>query len=100
MDAIACPEKIFLLHRENLIKSIHSALATRLALSELYLKGMDGFFLLDDPFTDMDSSRRAAAVQAIGSFAENHQVLFFTCHPEHAGELQSLAGAKSLQLTE
>jgi len=76
------------------------ALATRLALSELYLKDMDGFFLLDDPFTDMDTSRRAAAIQAIGTFAENHQVLFFTCHPDHAGELQSLAGAKTLQLTE
>ena len=55
---------------------------------------MDGFFLLDDPFTDMDSSRRAAAVQAIGAFAENHQVLFFTCHPDHAGELQSFAVRK------
>jgi exonuclease SbcC len=76
------------------------ALATRLALSELYLKDMDGFFLLDDPFTDMDTSRRAAAIQAIGTFAENYQVLFFTCHPEHAGELQSLAGAKGLQVTE
>jgi uncharacterized protein YhaN len=76
------------------------ALATRLALSELYLKDMDGFFLLDDPFTDMDTTRRAAAIQAIGTFAENHQVLFFTCHPEHAGELQSLAGAKGLQVTE
>ena len=39
------------------------ALATRLALSELYLKGMDGFFLLDDPFTDLDATRRAAAIQ-------------------------------------
>ncbi len=76
------------------------ALATRLALSELYLKGMDGFFLLDDPFTDMDHTRRAAAIQAIGSFAKNHQVLFFTCHPDHATELQSLAGAKCLQVTE
>jgi exonuclease SbcC len=75
------------------------ALATRLALSELYLKDMPGFFLLDDPFTDMDSTRRAAAVKAIGAFAENHQVLFFTCHPEHAGELQSLAGTTTLQMT-
>jgi uncharacterized protein YhaN len=60
---------------------------------------MPGFFLLDDPFTDMDSTRRAAAIQAIGTFAENHQVLFFTCHPEHAEELQSIVGAKNLQVT-
>jgi uncharacterized protein YhaN len=74
------------------------ALATRLALSELYLRDMDGFFLLDDPFTDMDTTRRAAAIQAIGTFAENHQVLFFTCHPEHAGELKGKAGARNLQV--
>jgi hypothetical protein len=42
----------------------------------------------------------AAAIQAIGTFAENHQVLFFTCHPEHAGELQSQVGAKNLQMAE
>ena len=74
------------------------ALATRLALSELYLKDMPGFFLMDDPFTDMDATRRAAAIQSIGTFAKNHQVLFFTCHPDHAGDLQSLAGAKGLQM--
>jgi exonuclease SbcC len=60
---------------------------------------MAGFFLLDDPFTDMDTTRRTAAIQAIGTFAENHQVLFFTCHPDHAGELQRLAGARTLQMT-
>jgi len=48
----------------------------------------------------MDAARRAAAIQAIGTFAENHQVLFFTCHPDHAGELEGLAGAKSLRVTE
>lgn len=68
-------------------------------LSELYLKDMAGFSLLDDPFTDMDTTRRAAAIQAIGTFAQNHQVLFFTCHPEHAEELQSIVGAKNLQVT-
>ena len=26
-----------------------------------------------------------AAIQSIGTFAQNHQVLFFTCLPEHAG---------------
>jgi uncharacterized protein YhaN len=57
---------------------------------------MDGFFLLDDPFSDMDTARRAAAIQAIGTFAENHQVLFFTCHPDHALELQQTAYATNL----
>ena len=58
------------------------------------------FFFLDDPFTAIDSTRRAAAIRAIGAFEENHQVLFHTCHPDHAGELQELAGAKTLMVTE
>ncbi|MEN9974880.1 MAG: hypothetical protein RLZZ282_886 [Verrucomicrobiota bacterium] len=76
------------------------ALATRLALSELYLNDMGGFFLLDDPFTDMDASRRAAAIHALASFSENHQVLFFTCHPDHARELKNVPNATTLQWTE
>jgi DNA repair protein SbcC/Rad50 len=76
------------------------ALATRFALSELYLRDMGGFFLLDDPFTDMDASRRTAAVRAIGTFAAKHQVLFFTCHPEHATELLNLAKAQKMQIAE
>jgi exonuclease SbcC len=70
------------------------ALATRLALAELYLDGMDGFLVLDDPFTDMDPTRRRAAELCLGEFAKQRQVLFFTCHPDHARELEELAGAK------
>lgn len=70
------------------------ALATRLALAELYLVGMQGFLVLDDPFTDMDPDRRHAAEHCLREFAKQRQVLFFTCHPEHARELQELAGAK------
>lgn len=64
------------------------ALALRLALAELYLHDSDGFLLLDDPFTDMDPERRAAAAQAIQRFAEEKQVLLLTCHPVHAGEME------------
>ena len=70
------------------------ALATRLALADLYLDGMEGFLLLDDPFTDMDPSRRHAAECCLGEFAKQRQVLFFTCHPDHARELQDFSGAK------
>ena len=71
------------------------ALATRLALAELYLDGMEGFLVLDDPFTDMDTARRRAAAHCLGEFAKQRQVIFFTCHPDHARELQELAGAKT-----
>ena len=68
------------------------ALATRLALAELYLKDDTGFLVMDDPFTDMDPARRTAAAKAIGAFAQQRQVLFFTCHPLHATELQEVGG--------
>ena len=75
------------------------ALATRLSLAELYLKDALGFLVLDDPFTDMDPARRHAAVKRLADFANGRQVLFFTCHPEHAGELQTLAGAKAAEFS-
>jgi len=68
------------------------ALATRLALAELYLKDDKGFLVMDDPFTDMDPARRTAAAKAIGAFAQQRQVLFFTCHPLHAEELKTAIG--------
>jgi ABC-type transport system involved in cytochrome c biogenesis ATPase subunit len=71
------------------------ALATRLALAELYLDGMEGFLVLDDPFTDMDPARRRAAEHCLGEFAKQRQVIFFTCHPDHAREMEEFAGAKA-----
>jgi len=74
------------------------AMATRLALAELYLGELPGFLVLDDPFTDMDPARRSAAGQCLGAFAAKHQVIFFTCHKDHAGELETHAGARSVQM--
>jgi hypothetical protein len=48
----------------------------------------------------MDTTRRIAAIQSIGTFAQNQQDLFFTCHPEHAGELKKLVGAENFQMME
>ena len=75
------------------------ALATRLALSELYLDSMEGFLVLDDPFTDMDDARRLAAGQAIGAFAKDRQVILFTCHPTHARDLKEQAGATPVKVS-
>lgn len=72
------------------------ALATRLALAELYLKDDNGFLLLDDPFTDMDPARRTAAAKAIVDFARKCQVIILTCHPGHAQELKSVGGVDVL----
>lgn len=66
------------------------ALATRLCLAEWYLKGMGGFIVLDDPFTDMDPARRKAAGQSLKDFAKSNQVIYLTCHSENATDLKEL----------
>lgn len=63
------------------------ALALRLTLAEYTVGDAGGFIVLDDPLVDMDSRRRSAACEAISLFAERHQTIVLTCHPEHAGEL-------------
>ncbi len=73
------------------------ALAMRLSLGELYLKKMKGLLVLDDPFTDMDESRRTAAVHEIMEFSRHHQVLLITCHSAHTGELLK-AGASEVAI--
>lgn len=63
------------------------ALAIRLSLGELYLKGLGGLLVLDDPFTEMDEGRRAAAIKELSAFSAQHQVLLITCHSAHHQEL-------------
>ena len=59
-------------------------LAVRLAYAKRYLKDMEGFFVLDDPFTEMDEDRRLLATQTLSDFAKDKQTFLFTCHPVHA----------------
>jgi exonuclease SbcC len=60
------------------------ALALRLSLAETLLQGGSAPLVMDDPLVDMDPERRAAAAAMITRYAERHQVIIFTCHPEHA----------------
>jgi exonuclease SbcC len=59
-------------------------LAVRLSMARYFLKGTDGFLVLDDPLVDMDPRRQAAAAAVIGEFAAERQTILFTCHPAHA----------------
>ena len=70
-------------------------LAVRLAYAKLYLKDLDGFFVLDDPFTEMDEERRLLATETLTQFASKKQTFFFTCHPVHA---LSFSNAHQLEL--
>ena len=67
------------------------ALATRLALAETYLKVSDGFILLDDPLVHFDADRLTEAVNLLKTFAERHQVIFFTCHDQQAALFETTA---------
>ena len=62
-------------------------LAVRLAYANQYLDGLDGFLVLDDPFTDFDEGRRKGASQFLQDFAQQKQVFVMTCHSEHAADL-------------
>jgi exonuclease SbcC len=70
-------------------------LAVRLAYAKLYLRDLDGFFVLDDPFTEMDEERRLLANETLTQFASEKQTFYFTCHPVHA---QSFLNAHQLEL--
>ena len=60
------------------------ALAVRLAYAEVYLTDMDGFLMLDDPFTELDPERSRHAAMVLQEMAGKKQMILFTCHPEHA----------------
>jgi uncharacterized protein YhaN len=62
-------------------------LAVRLAYANQYLDGLDGFLVLDDPFTDFDEGRRRGASQFLQDFAQQKQVFVMTCHSDHAEDL-------------
>ena len=65
------------------------ALAIRLAMAEAYLAVSGGFVIFDDPLVHFDSDRAAVAADMIRAFAEQHQVIFLTCHENHAKQLGS-----------
>lgn len=60
------------------------ALALRLSMAKHFLKGNDGFVMMDDPMVAMDPERQKAAAGLLRSFADGVQMILFTCHPSHA----------------
>ena len=67
------------------------ALAVRLAYAEVYLADLDGFLMLDDPFTELDPDRRRFAAEVLKEMACDKQVVLFTCHPEHAEMMKEMS---------
>lgn len=80
------------------------SLALRLSMASRFLSGTDGFLAMDDPLVNLDPERQQKAAAILKEYAENQQVLVFTCHPSHAGLLggnlvqmegKDLSGAKA-----
>ena len=63
------------------------ALAVRLSLAELYLEKSKAFIVMDDPFVDLDSSRREAGINLLRNLGERTQIIYLTCHSNHATEI-------------
>jgi uncharacterized protein YhaN len=53
--------------------------------------------ILDDPFVHLDDTRRAAAFAMLNEFSTEHQILYFTCHKQHA-QMAEAAGANRVDL--
>ena len=60
------------------------ALSLRLAMANHFLMDANGMLMLDDPLVDLDPRRQEKAAEAFRIFAEQKQVIIFTCHPHHA----------------
>lgn len=81
-DSVAVPSD-----RLSIGAAVSLALAVRVALAETTATVNPAPLLLDDPFVDLDESRRARAAQLLRKLAESTQVVMLTCHEHHAGEL-------------
>ncbi len=60
------------------------SLALRLSMANHFLKNAKGFLMMDDPLVNLDPERQKKAVEVLKKYAEQKQVLIFTCHPSHA----------------
>ena len=65
-------------------------LSLRLALASLMEVGVSLPVLLDDPFIQYDDKRTNKALEFFNSFANEHQVLLFTCHGFIASECEEI----------
>lgn len=70
----------------------------RLALADQFGKRSGRLpFVADDIFVNFDPARARAALSVLAGFAEENQVLLFTCHPETVARLREVAPAVSVR---
>ena len=59
-------------------------LSLKLSMANYFLKGEDGFLLMDDPLVNLDPERQLNASELLREFAKDKQLIIFTCNPHHA----------------
>ena len=64
-----------------------AALALRFALFDNLFKEDGGFIILDDCLVNLDPERRKRAVELINEFQQKYQIIYTTCSPKRAAEL-------------
>ena len=52
----------------------------RFALTDILFTSEKPFIILDDPFSDLDDEKVAAAINLIKRLSEEYQILYFICH--------------------
>ena len=57
------------------------SLCERLALADTLFADGKPLLILDDPLLWLDEKQLAAAARILQHYAENHQILYYTCHP-------------------
>jgi len=72
-------------------------LSLRIALIEQLDEAGPGLpVLMDDVLANFDPGRKAGAVRALDELSRHRQIVFFTCHPETAGLLESVAASPTV----
>ncbi|MEC9489659.1 MAG: hypothetical protein UMU04_01825 [Halanaerobiales bacterium] len=64
-----------------------AALALRFALFDNLFKEHGGFIILDDCLVNLDPERRKRAVELINELQKKYQIIYTTCSPKRAEEL-------------
>lgn len=62
-------------------------LAIRLALATVHSKQTPFPIFIDDIFVNFDAKRRLKAMELLKEMSNQHQIIFFTCHPFMAEEI-------------
>ena len=65
-----------------------AALALRFAIFDNLFNDYGGFIILDDCLVNLDPERRENAVKLINRYQKKYQIIYTTCDPERAAELE------------